>query len=80
VVPVDLLLQPGSRADGRCADPFQVHVLSALLLFAIWPFTRLVHMLTAPIGYLTRPYIVYRSRADQTTGARAPRRGWEPSR
>ncbi|MCA2220466.1 respiratory nitrate reductase subunit gamma [Nonomuraea aurantiaca] len=59
---------------------FQVHVLSALLLFAIWPFTRLVHMLTAPIGYLTRPYIVYRSRADQTTGARAPRRGWEPSR
>ncbi|MFG1965409.1 respiratory nitrate reductase subunit gamma [Nonomuraea sp. NPDC049028] len=39
---------------------FQVHTLSALLLFAIWPFTRLVHMLTAPIGYLTRPYIVYR--------------------
>ncbi|MEV7004983.1 respiratory nitrate reductase subunit gamma [Streptosporangium sp. NPDC051022] len=59
---------------------FQLHALSALLLFAIWPFTRLVHMLTAPVGYLTRPYIVYRSRDEQPTGARAPRRGWEPSR
>ena len=58
---------------------FQLHAMSALLLFAIWPFTRLVHMLTAPIGYLTRPYIVYRSRQDRP-GARAPRRGWEPSR
>lgn len=58
---------------------FQLHALSALVLFAIWPFTRLVHMLTAPIGYLTRPYIVYRSREDRP-GARAPHRGWEPSR
>ncbi|MEU9286668.1 respiratory nitrate reductase subunit gamma [Streptomyces sp. NPDC048275] len=55
---------------------FQLHALSALLLFAAWPFTRLVHMLTAPLGYLTRPYIVYRSR-DTGLGARAPRRGWE---
>ncbi|GGV44864.1 nitrate reductase subunit gamma [Actinomadura cremea] len=55
---------------------FQLHALSALLLFAIWPFTRLVHMLTAPIGYLTRPYIVYRSR-DEQLGALPPRRGWE---
>ncbi|GIH95472.1 respiratory nitrate reductase subunit gamma [Planobispora siamensis] len=58
---------------------FQLHALSALLLFAIWPFTRLVHMLTAPVGYLTRPYIVYRSREEHRTGARAPQRGWEPS-
>ncbi|GAA3167076.1 respiratory nitrate reductase subunit gamma [Nonomuraea salmonea] len=54
---------------------FQLHALSALVLFAIWPFTRLVHMLTAPVGYLTRPYIVYRSRDEGR-----PRRGWEPSR
>jgi nitrate reductase gamma subunit len=59
---------------------FQLHALSALVLFAIWPFTRLVHMLTAPVGYLTRPYVVYRSRDEQPTGARPPRRGWEPSR
>ncbi|MFJ4736752.1 respiratory nitrate reductase subunit gamma [Streptomyces sp. NPDC088770] len=55
---------------------FQLHALSAMLLFAAWPFTRLVHMLTAPIGYLTRPYIVYRSR-DPRLGTRPPRRGWE---
>ncbi|TDE43718.1 respiratory nitrate reductase subunit gamma [Nonomuraea mesophila] len=56
---------------------FRLHALSALVLFAIWPFTRLVHMLTAPLGYLTRPYIVYRSR-DETR--RPARRGWEPTR
>ncbi|MEU8404449.1 respiratory nitrate reductase subunit gamma [Nonomuraea sp. NPDC048892] len=56
---------------------FQLHGLSALVLFAIWPFTRLVHMLTAPVGYLTRPYIVYRSRDE---GRPAAKRGWEPSR
>ncbi|GAA1422444.1 respiratory nitrate reductase subunit gamma [Streptomyces thermospinosisporus] len=55
---------------------FQLHAVSALLLFAIWPFTRLVHMLTAPLGYLTRPYIVYRSR-DTRLGTRPPRRGWD---
>ncbi|MFK0252730.1 respiratory nitrate reductase subunit gamma [Streptomyces sp. NPDC090445] len=55
---------------------FRLHAISALLLFAAWPFTRLVHMLTAPLGYLTRPYIVYRSR-DTRLGTRPPRRGWE---
>ncbi|TDC68565.1 respiratory nitrate reductase subunit gamma [Actinomadura sp. GC306] len=55
---------------------FQLHALSALVLFCIWPFTRLVHMLTAPLGYLTRPYIVYRSR-DEQLGMHKPRRGWE---
>lgn len=55
---------------------FQLHALSALALFAFWPFTRLVHVFTAPLGYLTRPYIVYRSR-DAQLGSRAPRRGWE---
>jgi nitrate reductase gamma subunit len=69
-------LQP--HADLMSGAPllFQLHALSALLLFAFWPFTRLVPMLTAPLGYLTRPYIVYRSR-DAQLGTRAPRRGWE---
>ncbi|MCP2163262.1 Nitrate reductase gamma subunit [Goodfellowiella coeruleoviolacea] len=34
------------------------------------------HVFSVPIGYLTRPYIVYRSRDDQL-GSRPPRRGWE---
>ena len=51
-------------------------LLSAFLLFAMWPFTRLVHVFSAPIGYLTRPYIVYRSR-DTRLGNRATKPGWE---
>jgi respiratory nitrate reductase gamma subunit len=58
---------------------FQLHAISALVLFSLWPFTRLVHMLTAPIGYLTRPYIVYRSR-DEQLGMHPPSRGWEQVR
>ena len=59
---------------------FQLHGLIAMALFALWPFTRLVHVFSAPLGYLTRPYIVYRSRDDQELGSHTPRRGWERSR
>ncbi|MEV6845725.1 respiratory nitrate reductase subunit gamma [Actinoplanes sp. NPDC051411] len=40
------------------------------------PFSRLVLVFSAPPGYLTRPYIVYRSR-DVQLGSRPARRGWE---
>jgi nitrate reductase gamma subunit len=57
---------------------FRLHALSAFALFAFWPFTRLVHVLSVPLGYLTRPYIVYRSRDPRAAaGARPVRRGWE---
>jgi len=56
---------------------FQAHGLVAMALFALWPFTRLVHAFSAPLGYLTRPYIVYRSRDDVQLGSHSPRRGWE---
>ncbi|MEV4566113.1 respiratory nitrate reductase subunit gamma [Nonomuraea sp. NPDC049419] len=69
------LFQPRPELMAGAPLLFQLHALSALVLFGIWPFTRLVHMLTAPVGYLTRPYIVYRSRDEGR-----PRRGWEPSR
>ncbi|CAN5443991.1 respiratory nitrate reductase subunit gamma [soil metagenome] len=57
---------------------FQLHVLCATALFLIWPYTRLVHVLSVPIGYLFRPYVVYRSR-DAHMGARATRPGWARS-
>ncbi|WP_169984524.1 MULTISPECIES: respiratory nitrate reductase subunit gamma [unclassified Microbispora] len=71
-------LQPQGESMAAAPILFKLHALSALVLFAVWPFTRLVHMLTAPVGYLTRPYIVYRSRDDRR-GSRPPRRGWEPA-
>lgn len=55
---------------------FQLHGMAAMLLFALWPFTRLVHVFSVPLGYLGRPYVVYRSRSPRA-GARLPRRGWE---
>ena len=59
---------------------FQVHAFLAFLLILVWPFTRLVHVFSAPIGYLARPYVVYRSKGD--TGqqpqlpSRAPQGTW----
>ncbi|MFE9312342.1 respiratory nitrate reductase subunit gamma [Streptomyces sp. NPDC006706] len=55
-------LQPRPELLSGVPLLFQLHALSALLAFAAWPFTRLVHMLTAPLGCLTRPYIVHRGR------------------
>lgn len=63
------------RADLMASAPlgFRLHTLIGLLLIAVFPYTRLIHAFAAPVGYLFRPYIVYRSRAP-----RQPRRGWEP--
>ena len=67
-------LHPQLMADAPWS--FQLHGIVAMFLFALWPFTRLVHVFSAPLGYLTRPYIVYRSR-DERLGNRRPRRGWD---
>ena len=70
------LFQPKPELMVDAPFGFQAHAMVAMLLFALWPFTRLVHVFSAPLGYLTRPYIVYRSR-DVQLGSRKPRRGWE---
>jgi nitrate reductase gamma subunit len=41
---------------------YQVHASAAWIIFAVWPFTRLVHAWSYPVWYLWRPYIVYRRR------------------
>lgn len=73
------IFQPDVAAMSAAGPGFKVHVLWALALFALWPFTRLVHAFTAPVHYLFRPYIVYRSRDRSAAANSAPvRRGWEP--
>ncbi|MFI2721980.1 respiratory nitrate reductase subunit gamma [Streptomyces collinus] len=71
------VLQPHPEAIANAPLLFQAHALTAFLLFAAWPFTRLVHVWSAPIGYLARPYLVYRRRATtpapETSSARANR-------
>jgi nitrate reductase gamma subunit len=69
-------LQPEPELMAAAPLGFKLHALAALVLFAFWPFSRLVHVFSMPLGYLTRPYVVYRSR-DTQLGSRTPRRGWE---
>lgn len=53
-------------AAGYIADVhwlFKLHLALGLMIFVLFPFTRLVHMLSAPVRYLWRPgYQVVRSR------------------
>jgi nitrate reductase gamma subunit len=71
------VLQPNVKSMDAAPFAFHIHTLVGMLLFTIWPFTRLVHAFTAPVHYLFRPYIVYRTRdRASTSGARATRPGW----
>ncbi|MCL4678092.1 MAG: respiratory nitrate reductase subunit gamma [Alphaproteobacteria bacterium] len=42
---------------------FKLHITLGLFLLVVFPFTRLVHALSAPIGYVVRPYQIVRKRA-----------------
>lgn len=61
-----LLLQPDPSLMAGAPLPFKVHMLCWMVLFALIPFTRLVHLfsgVTAPFKYVGRTAIVYRRRA-----------------
>ena len=72
-----LLLQPQGELMADAPPSFRVHAVAGMLLFMIWPFTRLVHAFSAPVGYLFRPYVVYRDHGPHDRAGHAPRRGWE---
>ncbi|MFI5809033.1 respiratory nitrate reductase subunit gamma [Streptomyces sp. NPDC051561] len=59
---------------------FKLHILFGFTLFALIPYSRLVHMFSAPVKYVFRPYVVYRSRDPKDLAQRAERRGWERTR
>ncbi|WP_425824840.1 respiratory nitrate reductase subunit gamma [Streptomyces fractus] len=59
---------------------YQVHILIGLTMIAAIPYTRLVHIFSAPLTYLFRPYLVYRSRDQRKLGSRPDRPGWEKNR
>ena len=42
---------------------FKAHITLGLFLLVVFPFTRLVHALSAPVGYVFRPYQIVRKRA-----------------
>ncbi len=51
-----LILQPDISAVGALPWAIKLHIFGAYLLIFIIPFSRLVHFLVVPIGYLWRPY------------------------
>ncbi|AYG63624.1 respiratory nitrate reductase subunit gamma [Rhizobium jaguaris] len=59
-----LTLQPSAAAYVADAHPiFKMHLVLGMTIFLLFPFTRLVHVWSAPIWYLGRPgYQVVRSR------------------
>ena len=55
-------LDPAVHEIGDAPLIYQLHALATMGLYAAWPFSRLVHAWSVPIGYLSRAHIVYRRR------------------
>lgn len=72
-----LAFSPDADLMAQAPIGFKLHALVAFALFAIWPFTRLVHVFSAPVGYIWRPYVVYRSRDPQRGRSTATSRAWD---
>jgi nitrate reductase gamma subunit len=57
-----ITFQPETHTVTGAKLIFQIHAISAWPLYALWPFSRLVHAWSIPFQYLGRPYILYRRR------------------
>jgi len=56
-------LQPDAASLIANVDPiFKTHILLGLTIFLVFPFSRLVHIWSAPVGYIGRPYQLVRRR------------------
>lgn len=45
---------------------FKVHIVLGMTIFLVFPFSRLVHIWSAPLGYISRPYQLVRRRGGAT--------------
>lgn len=74
-----LTLQPGVYTLVADAHPiFKAHLFLGMTIFLLFPFTRLVHVWSAPIWYVgRRGYQIVRTR--NQTGAAVPGRGIVPA-
>lgn len=57
-----VVLQPKPELLHEIDLVFKLHIFFGLSVFLFFPFTRLVHIWSAPIGYLFRAYQVVRAR------------------
>lgn len=65
------LLRPDTALITEAPVVYRLHVVAGFLLYALWPFSRLVHAWSVPVKYLTRSNILYRSRGGSARSAGA---------
>lgn len=53
-----IVFQPRPELVAPLPWPIQLHVLNFFVLLVVFPFSRLVHIVTYPLGYLLRPWQV----------------------
>lgn len=61
-----LMLNPQPELMSQAPLVFKLHALAGMSLFALWPFSRLVHAWAVPLAYIRRSPILYRSRQAST--------------
>ena len=49
-------------AAGEIGFLFKLHIVLGLTIFLVFPFSRLVHIWSAPVTYVARPHKVVRQR------------------
>ena len=55
-----VVLAPDTALIAPVPVSYKLHILTALALLAYSPFTRLVHIWSAPVTYLYRSYVIFR--------------------
>ena len=59
-----VVLAPDTALIAPVPVSYKLHILTALALLAYSPFTRLVHIWSAPVTYLYRNYVIFRKSPD----------------
>ncbi len=72
-------LNPQIAAVSNMPLVIQLHVVLAFVIIVVFPFTRLVHILVAPLHYIGRPYQRVMWNWDRRR-VRKPENGWTPTR
>jgi len=57
-----LTLQPQPQLLGGVEPVFRLHIVLGMTVFLLFPFTRLVHILSAPLTYVGRAYQIVRTK------------------
>jgi len=72
-------LTPEIEAVSAMPLVIQLHIIGAFLIFGLFPFTRLVHILVAPFHYIGRNYQIVMWNWDRKT-VRSPKTTWTEHR